>query len=454
MDAARLLRVPVVSGWRSRRGLRSASQADDKRPAVRLGLAIGPDRIIAVELLRTRGGLRPGRVRSRAFTPPLEDRAWPKLTAAVSELLTALSARGGTASIALLRPLAHAKAITVPPVGRSQVGPLVAHNASRYFIVGDDPVVADAVLLSGVRRTGPARALAVCAKQRLVDAIYAGVSEAGLHPESITAASLALTAALRRLKPDTRRSAFVMAVCSHDWMEGVAVQRGLPRFLEPWSHRGVEDVADLTEHIVNDAFGEAMPDESTLGTLVLAGSEKRRGLVEAQIRGRGGAVLDGPGLRDLEPAALAAFGAAVMPEGAPHLLPAGARRERRRREVRRVALISTAAAVVFSVAAGFHLWGAGRELDAVTAERQALAVDVREALELRGTAAAIRVRLEAISRVEATIPHWTSALAALAQTLPDSAYLVSLNTDGLQLRLAGMARSASSVVPALQASPL
>jgi Tfp pilus assembly protein PilN len=48
---------------------------------------------------------------------------------------------------------------------------------------------------------------------------------------------------------------------------------------------------------------------------------------------------------------------------------------------------------------------------------------------------------------------WTPTLASLAQALPDSAYLLSMTAEGIELRLAGLAASASTIVPALEASP-
>ena len=93
-------------------------------------------------------------------------------------------------------------------------------------------------------------------------------------------------------------------------------------------------------------------------------------------------------------------------------------------------------------------------LEQQLAERRANAGEVAEAFELKQTAEGIRQRIEAIAAVQARLPQWTPALAGLAEALPDSAYLVSLTADGIQLRLAGLATSASSVVPALQASPL
>lgn len=421
---------------------------------MRLGLAVGPDRLVAVEARRTRRGLRPGRVQARALAPPTDEPGWPDLSEAVREFLEALSADGGTAAIALLRPLAQAKAITVPPVRRSQLRALVARNVRRYFIVGDKPLLADALPLTGAGRKGPIKALAACADERLAERVHAAVSEAGLHVESMSAAPLTLMEAVRRLEPATRRDALVVAVCSSDWMEGLAVQRGVPHLLEPWSGRAIEEVARLSARLADAGGAEAAPDAAPVERLVLADSEQRRKLAEDAIHARGDTVVASEPLRELDPTSLAAFGATVMREEVPQLLPAGPRQERRRGELRRLAAISAAAALLFGATAALQHWGERRELNAVLAERRANAGEVAEAFELKQTAEGIRQRIEAIAAVQARLPQWTPALAGLAEALPDSAYLVSLTADGIQLRLAGLATSASSVVPALQASPL
>jgi Tfp pilus assembly protein PilN len=65
----------------------------------------------------------------------------------------------------------------------------------------------------------------------------------------------------------------------------------------------------------------------------------------------------------------------------------------------------------------------------------------------------VRGRLAALARLEREATVWTTELAALARALPDSAHLTTLAADSAGLRLGGLARSASAVVPALEASP-
>jgi general secretion pathway protein L len=93
-------------------------------------------------------------------------------------------------------------------------------------------------------------------------------------------------------------------------------------------------------------------------------------------------------------------------------------------------------------------------LAAVTAAHLAHAPKVNRAIEQRQTAELLRARLAAVARLESESLPWTPTVAALATTLPDSAYLITLSAEGLKLRLAGIAASASAVVPALESSPL
>ncbi|HYH83184.1 MAG TPA: PilN domain-containing protein, partial [Longimicrobium sp.] len=74
------------------------------------------------------------------------------------------------------------------------------------------------------------------------------------------------------------------------------------------------------------------------------------------------------------------------------------------------------------------------------------------ALEARAAVEHVRARLQALAALEAASPAWTGEIAALARALPDSAHLRTLAGDSAGLRLAGVARSASAVVPALEAS--
>jgi len=419
---------------------------------VRLGLAIGPDRITAVEIRPGPLTARPGRVLCSPLAQPLEDGTWPGLTTALCELLEVLGARGPAASIAILRPLAHAKVIHVPPVSPRDLRQLVTRNPKRYFIGPSGRLVVDASPVGTGRRS--TRAIAVCAEEHRVAGILESVSAAGLRPEVVTAAPLALAAAVCRRVAGARRKPLVIAVWSPGWREGIALDFGDPRVLQPWNADSASDPQTSVSALARTSFGDVGPDGPRIGSVVLASEEERHRIRAALDDEAGLEPLDAAALEGLEPEAIAAYGAALFPEETLSLAPLAARQVQRRRIGRRVAAMTAAAGILACSAAGAFLWGLHREINAVKAQRHGIASGVESALELRRAAGGVADRLAAIAAIEETAVVWTPAVAALAKALPDSAYLVAMTADGVQLRLAGIARSASSVVPALEASPL
>jgi Tfp pilus assembly protein PilN len=296
--------------------------------------------------------------------------------------------------------------------------------------------------------------MAVCGSASRAESIYAALCEAGLRPDVITAAPLAIIGAVAALVPGARKGRLTIAIYGPDWREGIAVQEGAPLLLEPWNGVAATDVAGLVAGLGSADPGEADGPGGRRRTVVLAPPDDWQEISNGLSRETAGPPLEAAALSEFEPAALAAYGAALVPESAPLLLSERARRVRRGRLNRRAAGLAAAAVLAIATAGALRLWGLGREFDAVAAERRAHAVEVSQALQMRQTAEAIRVRLESIASVERSKLPWTPAVAALAEALPDSAYLVSLSAEGMQLRLAGVASSASAIVPALEASPL
>jgi Tfp pilus assembly protein PilN len=436
-----------------RNAARSLVRLRGERKHRYVGLAIGRDRIVAVELVHRALGARPGRVHVRPLDSPPDNGTWPDLTEAVVELMQALGAQRATAGIALLRPLAQSKVIAVPPLRRRDLRSLVLRNARRYFITAAEPVIAD-VQRWGMSRAGkPTPAVAACADARMVDVIHRSVAQAGLHVDFITAAPLALAELIRRRVPQVRRGPAVVAVASPGWCEGVAMTLGRPSAFEPWPDRTGTGVSPLVAQMSRAA---AAGTEDAAPPVVLVASSEERDDVEAHLRRElGEEVIQLPdGLSDLDPDAVAAFGAAVMREDAPALLPGSLRREHRQRETKRLAGLAAAAVVLLCVAAGIRLWDLRRELEAVTVSRQVLAPRVAEVVELRRALGMVNAVVDGLAQVEASAVHWTPVVAALAEALPDSAYLISMSADGVELQLAGVAKAASVIVPALEASPL
>lgn len=321
------------------------------RRSARLGIALTPERVVAVEARTRWGRVQAGRTESRVIDPPAPDGGWPSLTSALADIRATLGGpTGGRTRLAvtLLPPLAQAKLIATPALGRRDLRSYVNRNIRRYFIVGSEPVLSDAHRRP-FRRA--AATLALCAPERTVNGVLrAAAAAGGLEVETLTA--------------------------------------------EP---------ADLDQP--HDAAG-------------------------------------------------AALGAAALAEDGPQLWPAERRGARTSHQRRRAAGLLAATTALLGFAAGTHLWGLNRELTQVAARRAALAPRVAAALVQRRGLDDARTLAATLARLEAEAPSWTLLLADVTAALPQSAFLVSLTADGSRIRLAGMAPSASTVVPALEAAPL
>ena len=396
---------------------------------VRIGLAIGANRVTAVQLSRyplpaTR---YPRRVWSWPLTPPGADASWPSLANALAELRAELGPALVTAGIALLRPFSHTKAISVPPVRSRELGALVTRNVRRYFAIGADAALADARFLPRRRRgrDGGDRsrdALAVTAQERDIQMVAAAVSSVGFRVVAITTGSVALTEGIRTLVRAAGRGRVAVTVSSADIAETIQLVGGRPVLVQPVLAR----TADTTAIAITRT----------------AGADGARKPISTAA------------LRDLDPAAIAAVGAVRPADDLPLLLPTDVKRERQRAARRRTSQIVAACAASVMLAAAFHLWGLRRELDAIERERSAIAPAVARATASRRAAVNVLSQLETIGILERSAPRYTEALAALAEALPDSAYLVSFAAQGTAFRVGGVARATTSVVvPALAASP-
>jgi len=442
----RLLRqwVNAIRRWRDRL---------PRRRRARVGFTIGLDHIVAVELRWGLTGPRVGQVQTRPLSPPADDGTWPDLTDALREVTEALGVRIAAASIALRRPIARAKVLAVPRLSRRDARALLTRNVRRYFVVGSEPVEADAMWLRRGKRGETVPALAVCADRRRIEMIEQCFAAAGVTVDGLTAASLALTHAVCRSLTAARRGGTVIAVETAGWSEGIALCDGRPTALQPWAQPAA-GIAELVRGLQECGADVPEPGASDVTGIVLASAERREHVTEAVAAATGHAPIDWAGVDYLEPDAVAALGAALVPERAPLLLTDAARRVRRRRIRSRIAMLGTAAALLLAVSAGLYRLDLARELRQVTTARGAMAQEVSAALELRRSVTGVQERLKAFAEAEQAEIDWTPALAALAQALPDSAYLLSLTADGIEIRLAGVANAASSVVPALEASPL
>jgi hypothetical protein len=423
---------------------------------VRVGIALGRERMTAVELRPTWRGARAGRVWTWTL-PTITDAAGEAaLVAALSELRASIGARTVRASFALLRPLAHAKVIGVPPVGRRALEQLVQRNVQRYFIVGSEPaVVAACPTGARARQGGDARAIAACASERTIASISSAAAAANVMVERITAMPVALREAIHTLVPRARRGCVLALVGEADWVEALLLEEGALRLAQPLPVGSISD-ADALARSVARLAGDGVacgcrPEQALVlcdGTTDAADAVGRLDDSDAPIV----PISLPPAARDWAPAVLAAFGAALVGDRAPLLSTDAIRESRGRRGRRRTYSLSAVAGAMLATGAVAHLWGAARELNEVEARRRALAPALAPAMANQRLVDGARATLLELTRAEHEAPRWTNVLSSLARALPQSAYLVSLSTAGTKIQLSGMAVSAHAVVPPLEAS--
>jgi Tfp pilus assembly protein PilN len=413
--------------------------------SARLALAVAPDHLTVVRLARGLPGARPVEVLQCTLAPPGKS-AWPELEDALRELAETLRVSGGSVDVALLGRLGHAKVVPLPPVRRGELSALVRRNARRHFAVRDEALVADAARLPGPRSGSLVPTLAGCAPAALVESVTAACAGAGFRVGRIVPGGVALAEGARSLAPLARKGRVAAIGISADAGEMVLLEDGVPRQFQPLS----------SPNRVAEALRALEADGAALNGIVVCGSGPeadavRIGLLEDLAFStrlvRSGAVERVPA------EAVAALGAARAGSRAPILLPDALVRDRARAARRRTAALSAATAVTLILAAWLHLWGLRREVEAVAARRRQISAPVKDALEARSNVEGVRSRLETIATLEQGAQGWTRAMAALARALPDSAHLRTFSADSSGVRLAGIARSASSVVPALEASP-
>jgi Tfp pilus assembly protein PilN len=429
---------------------------EERRPTpsggrrARLAMAAGPDRLTVVRL----GGGVLGRTRvEEVLRYPLAAADGAALEEGLRGLAAELGAGGGVLDVALLRRMAHAKVVPLPPVRRAELGALLRRNARRHFAVRDEPLVADALRMPGPRHGPLAPALAACAPAAMVQAIADAAEGAGFGIGRMVPAAVALAEAVRARVPRARRGRIAAVACVPGAPELVLLENGAVRLVQPLP-------ASADPVLLARSIAAAVREGAESGVVVDAllvlgdagdGADAVRFALDAE--GDAPPQLMDRGLDGLPAEAVLALGAAVARESAPSLLPEPLVRERARAARRRTVFLAAAASVLLLIAAAAHLSGVRAEVESVRARRAQIAPQVRKALDSRTGVTELRERLRVLSALEAQAPAWTAQMAALARALPDSAWLRTLTADSAGVRMSGVARSVSTVIPALEASP-
>lgn len=416
----------------------------------RLALAVGPEHLVAVRL----GGIipRPVEVLSCDLAPPLAE-GWPALAEALRELAREMGVRGGTVHVALLRRMAHARVLPLPPVARAELAAIVRRGARRHFAVRDEALIADAVRLPLPRAGSLTPALAACAPAALAESVAAACAASGFSVGTMAPASAALAAGVTSLVPQSRRGRTLVVACMAGGAELVLLHSGVPVRIQPLaaSPSPENDVHSFAARVIQMVRDDEALSAATVVAVCGTGDQARavrEVLLDDEVFGPCVAV--SAALERLPAEAVAALGAARAGASIPALLPASVVARRVRAARRTAAACGAASILLLSAAAAMHLDGVRRETDAVEARRREIRRPVRNALESRTAVEQVRTRLETMARLESATPAWTGEIAALARALPDSVHLRTFAADSGGLRMAGIARSASAVVPALE----
>jgi len=334
---------------------------------------------------------------------------WDDLRAALVELGEHLGLPGPRAAIALLWPLADARVLELPVLGREEYARILARDAARYFPTGRAPQVAAGEPIA--RRRSPMPVLAAAAQTDLIEAIVRAVAAAGWELSSIVPAEAAWLAGPARGGRRGERAALVIAV---DGMVEVLRVDGM----------GPVGGSVRRFPAALDAVADVVAELSRAGEAVQ--------LLE-------------------EPLVAAAVGAARArgPELVPERIVAARRRRTRRVTVR----LCVAALALIVAAAGFDAWGASRQLAVVAARRAAIRSAVAGALARQDTLEALAARHAALERVDAEAVRWSEVLADFAGYLPGNAYLVAFRGRADSVGLEGIAQHAAGVFAALQRAP-
>jgi len=408
---------------------------------LKIGIALGEGSIVAVVLGRE--GAPTARV-SGTFTED-DPQLGPELRRAFSELKAALEVRGaGTTDgarvdISLLPPLADGRLIPFPPMRREEVEMVLTRDVSRYFLGAHGPRVVGVRIpgqKGGVRSGsggGSVPVLAAAAHLALLEKVRDAVTGAGWRCGSFSAAQGGWLAAAATMKGRpveavvavVGRTAHILKLSGDD----PAAVRQVPA-----------DDLDGVATVLGPASGQVLVLASPGGFDVIQSSLAREGWSVSR---------DPDGWRGVEVGAAARVGSRGLEVVPPSV------KEDRRRETQRNALLLLAGAVVLLIsAAGAHLWGAHRELEAIQERRAEIRSEVGPLLLARDSLNALNSRVQALRELENSAPLWTRSLVEVTALLPRDTYLTAFYASGDTVELEAAGTRAGAAIEGLRASGL
>ncbi len=364
------------------------------------------------------------------------------LRAAIDGWRTAWRDGACTVRIALLPPLVEVRTVSLPPVSTQDAQRLLVRAAARHFLSATEPVAVGVSTPVGVEGDGVTR-VAAATSMRLLRALREAVTTAGGTLGDVVPALAA-------------------------WSLGEAAQRGPHGVIEVGEHLVELVTWQYAAPIAVRRFARA-DDLSALreacasldGPVALVATDAEGSLITSALAQRGLSITpahpDAPAQATSSAAARAAWRLATVPwipnaEGLPLTLSdrahdASSRSAALSRTSRGRVLVATG--LLLLAAAGVYRVGIVRELQAVRAERAAMAPAL-DSLGLRARANDPLAVERAVHAAARTAVPWARIMATLGVTLPRDAHLLGVRAMGDTIELDGAARDAGAVFAALE----
>ncbi len=391
----------------------------------RLGLELGPRTIRAVRV----GGWPKSRARTMEVSWDPENPA--EAVAALREHLGPATHVMAAVDLSLL----HVKRLQLPPLPLEEKRRLLGLEPDRFF------AVRGAELVFSVRDDDD---LVFAAREPLVAAWVDALETLG-RLERIEPAPLACARALARARVE---SGLVFRDGRDEGVEALEIEKGRLR----WARRLYGRLPEAAAALAAEASGaDIRPGTDTI--YVTPWNEETGRELSARLPN--GEVRAPPRVADLDPAYLAAYGAALeVGRGwREALLTADLERKivRRRRARLASAAVACAAALLFALlSVDAYRARAEGALETRIAELRAQAAD---ALALQERAEALGRRTRAVSAIEAGRPDLLRALLELSERLPAGAWIRSIRAAEGEWEIDGYARDAAALIPLFENDP-
>ncbi|MEO8560968.1 MAG: hypothetical protein ABI601_02770 [bacterium] len=372
----------------------------------------------------------------------------------IAEALRALAEQAparADVAFTLQRPLATARTIALPNMRRAELEAVLARDWSRHVI----GLRAEPHLVAVASSDGSGRWRAAFAPVATLEALETGAREHGWRVRDVRITDDALAAAAREAMPTLPRIDDALVVLS-----GVGNATDVTHLRRGEPIAGRQLIVGSAAEIAAFARGSlsrvaSAPNDALRSATIMVLGDRARSETLARELGREGLKaqhLPIARLASESPAALLAAAALLHPAHLPLVAPS----ERVTRTARtRVATRWLVAATIALIAAGFAIENhrVSVALDDVARRRAAIAPRVSDAVARRTRLESATETASALASREAQASHASSAIAAIALSMPDNASLSMLQVMGDSVSMEGEGDRAAGVYAALRSAP-